>query len=260
MARTGVTAFPPSGLGDGNNSTRLLAADLDGTFLGDDRAMHELWEDLDAFGITLVFASGRHLPAIESLYDEWRTDRRADVCLCMVGTEVWWLEDGEYRFDDEWDAHLDDGWDRAAIGAALVGLPRLQPQPDEWQSQHKLSFFVPSHVEAAEVEQALTDDGHHVKVVWSSDCYLDILPHDAGKGGALTYVVGRLGIDPQHVAAAGDTGNDLDMMRAELGFNAIVVANATQELRAMGGSHVYRAAAPHAAGIREGLAALGWLA
>jgi sucrose-phosphate synthase len=239
--------------------SRLLAVDLDGTFLGDDRSMFDLWQRLDTSGVKLVFATGRHLESIESLYEQWGTDLRAGACVCMVGTEIWWNTPDGYRRDTGWDDRLSDGWDRAAIAAALVGLHRLQPQADEWQSQHKISFFVPSQAEATLVEQAIADDGHHVKVIWSSERFLDILPHAAGKGGAIEHVAEELGVARSDVAVAGDTGNDLDMMRHELGFNAIVVGNATHELTSLEGDHVYHATSEHAAGVTEGLAALGWL-
>ena len=63
----------------------------------------------------------------------------------------------------------------------------------------------------------------------------------------------------QHVITAGDTGNDLDMMRADLGFRCIAVGNATEELRSVNEPHIYHAAAAYAAGIREGLEHYGWL-
>jgi hypothetical protein len=49
------------------------------------------------------------------------------------------------------------------------------------------------------------------------------------------------------------------MMRPELGFRAIAVGNATNELRTYEAPELYHAAAPHAAGIREGLVRCGWL-
>ena len=58
---------------------------------------------------------------------------------------------------------------------------------------------------------------------------------------------------------AGDTGNDLDMMRPELGFRSIAVANASDELKHYETESLYHATLPFAAGIREGLVHHGWL-
>ncbi len=43
-------------------SGRFLATDMDGTFIGDDEAMHALWEAVEGRGITLAFSTGRHMP------------------------------------------------------------------------------------------------------------------------------------------------------------------------------------------------------
>ena len=72
-------------------------------------------------------------------------------------------------------------------------------------------------------------------------------------------VADKMGIAPENVVTSGDTGNDLDMMRAELGFRGIAVGNAAPELKAFDPPHVYHAKANFAAGIREGLEAYGWL-
>ncbi len=64
---------------------RILATDLDGTFIGDDAAMHELWSHLGAADIGVVFSTGRHLPSIESFYAEHDITRRADACICITG-------------------------------------------------------------------------------------------------------------------------------------------------------------------------------
>ena len=52
---------------------RMLATDLDGTFIGDDDAMLRLWGDLEAERVLLVFSTGRHLPSIEAFYAEHLT-------------------------------------------------------------------------------------------------------------------------------------------------------------------------------------------
>jgi hydroxymethylpyrimidine pyrophosphatase-like HAD family hydrolase len=45
--------------------TRLLATDLDGTFIGDDEAMFALWQSLREAGIVVAFSTGRHLQSIQ---------------------------------------------------------------------------------------------------------------------------------------------------------------------------------------------------
>lgn len=240
--------------------TRMLATDMDGTFIGDDPAMRRLWEDLDASEIAVVFSTGRHLPAIERFYREHHVERRATACVCMVGTEIWFYHDVGYQLDRDWSRHISDGWNKNAVEEILDGLPEVRIQDDEWQSEFKASYYLEENAgrRLAEIRQSLENRELRAKIIYSANRYLDLIPSRSGKGEAVRYVAEKLGI--QQVATAGDTGNDLDMMRADLGFRGIAVGNATEELRRVVEPHIYHATAAHAAGIREGLEHYGWLA
>lgn len=241
--------------------TRLLATDLDGTFIGDDTAMHELWADLEDEGIFVAFSTGRHLPSIEEFYAEHDARRRAGACVCMVGTEIWLRRDGRYVLDDGWSRYISDAWDKQAVEAILHAVPEAEMQPAQWQSPYKSSYFLEENAKARleQIDSDLSREGLRAKVVYSVGRFLDLLPHRSGKGGAVAYLAEELGISPGNVVTAGDTGNDIDMMRADLGFRGIAVGNATEELRAVGEPQIYQARAHHAAGIREGLEHYGWL-
>ena len=240
---------------------RLLATDLDGTFIGDDAAMTRLWADLEAAGILVVFATGRHLPSIDRFLADHEVARRADACVCMVGTEIWLPGDGGYVLDDSWSEQISHGWDRNAVAATLADIAGVTPQPLEWQSPFKSSYYVEYDGDAVvtRVRRELGARGLQATVVYSARRYLDLLPHRAGKGSAVAWLAETLGIQPVDVITAGDTGNDLDMMRPELGFRCIAVGNASAELRDVRDAHLYHATAPYAAGIREGLEYHGWL-
>ena len=240
---------------------RLLATDLDGTFIGDDLAMHELWADLAAAGIAVAFSTGRHLPSIEAFYAEHDTPRRADACVCMVGTEIWTRNGTQYQLDDSWSEHISDSWDKEAVEEVLGTVATATRQPAEWQSRFKSSYFLEEDSDAAlrHIDDQLAARGLEAKVVYSAGRFLDILPHRSGKGGAVSWLAAALAVDPGNVITAGDTGNDLDMMRAGLGFRAIAVGNASPELSEVREPHIYHATAHHAAGIREGLEHYGWL-
>jgi sucrose-phosphate synthase len=75
----------------------------------------------------------------------------------------------------------------------------------------------------------------------------------------VSYLASTLGIGADEVITAGDTGNDLDMMRRELGFRCIAVGNSADELRGVIEPQIYHARASYAAGIAEGLEHYGWL-
>jgi sucrose phosphatase-like protein len=240
---------------------RLVATDLDGTFIGDDQAMCSLWEDLERAGILVGFSTGRHLKSIQDFYDDKRATRRAGVCICMVGTDVHFLKAGVYRLDPEWHEIIGRNWDKATVEEILRSIPEAEMQDPEWQSPFKSSYYLEERVEQrlAEIERKLAEADLRAKVVYSAGRFLDLLPARSGKGEAVRYVADKLGVAPENVVTCGDTGNDLDMMRAELGFRGIAVGNAAEELKAFKPPHVYHAKASFAAGIREGLEAYSWL-
>jgi sucrose-6F-phosphate phosphohydrolase len=241
--------------------SRMLATDLDGTFIGDHAAMMALWADLETAGITLAFSTGRHLPSIEAFYAEAGTDRRAHACVCMVGTELWVGGDDGYSRDDEWSRRISADWDRERVAAIVAAQPGATEQPGEWQSEFKSSWFLEEDSEraVAAIREALDAAGLRAKVIYSAGRFLDLLPVESGKGEAVRYLAARLSIPADNVITSGDTGNDLDMMRPELGFRSIAVGNAAPELRDYRAAGIYHAAASYAAGIREGLVHYGWL-
>ena len=242
-------------------ANRLLATDMDGTFIGDDEAMLRLWDLLEQRGILLAFSTGRHLKSIEDFYADKHVARRANVCVCMVGTDVHFRDNGSYRMDEGWHNHIHAGWDKAAVEEILQSIPEAQMQDQQWQSPFKSSYYLEENVETrlAEINQRLHEQGLDAKVVYSAGRFLDLLPIKSGKGEAVRYVAQRLELPPENVVTAGDTGNDLDMMRAELGFRGIAVGNAAPELKEFRQPQVYHAKADFSAGIIEGLREYGWL-
>ena len=240
---------------------RLLATDLDGTFIGDDEAMFSLWEALEAEGIIVGFSTGRHLKSIQDFYAEKQAPRQAQVCVCMVGTDIHYLENGVYHLDRTWHQVISENWDKATVEEILRSIPEARMQDEQWQSPYKSSYYLEENVEQRlkELRARLDEAGLQAKVVYSADKFLDLLPIRSGKGEAVRYVAQHYGLAPENVVTSGDTGNDLDMMRPELGFKSVAVGNAAKELKEFKAPHVYHARASYAAGIREGLEAHGWL-
>ncbi len=240
---------------------RMLATDMDGTFIGDDEAMFELWDLVEKNQIPLVFSTGRHLRSIENFYTEKNTDRRAAVCVCMVGTDIHFREDGAYVLDEEWHQVISDRWDKQAVEQILQSIPEARMQDAQWQSPYKSSYYLEENAQQrlGEIRKRLADAGLDAKVVYSADKFLDLLPIRSGKGEAIRYVAKKCNVPAEQVVTCGDTGNDLDMMRAELGFRGIAVGNAASELKAFQEPQVYHAQADYAAGILEGLRKYGWL-
>jgi len=179
-----------------------------------------------------------------------------------VGSEIFSrTPGGAVVADDEWAARLDAGWRREACAAAAASLyPELRPQVASEQRRHKLSYKLSPAAAAAAPEAAaageagasastsgvaeqpavarlravLAAGGLAAKVVFSGGEDVDILAAGAGKGAALAFVLSRLaaaGGRPDAVLAAGDSGNDAELMDLP-GVRGVVVANAQRELLA----------------------------
>lgn len=229
----------------------LLIADLDFTLLGDDAALRRFadWHRPRCGWFKLVYASGRLHHAMRQAVEENGLPL-PEALISGVGTEV-------RRFGGPplagWNDHLDYGWSAERVRAALAQFGQLQLQPDEFQSQFKVSYYA-RQLRAAQLEwvrSALRAHRVHAELIYSSDRDLDVLPRGANKGSAAAYLARRWGWPLEQVLVAGDSGNDLALFQQ--GFCGIVVANAHDDLKAMAGPRAYLSSLPCAAGVLDGV-------
>ncbi|WP_252105946.1 MULTISPECIES: HAD-IIB family hydrolase [unclassified Halomonas] len=177
------------------------------------------------------------------------------LIISSVGTEIHYLEANgvTYREDTTWREAIDRHWQREALIKALEDVKDLMPQGPLEQRRHKLSFLSDDSADIAQrLTQHLQQQGLRCTVIHSHGRYVDILPEAASKGRAVAHVRAHLGVDEAALYVAGDSGNDLDMLRASP--CSILVANYSDGLaQAPGMGHVYIARAPHAQGVIEGV-------
>ena len=231
---------------------RLLLCDIDNTLTGCTVGAQGMTEFLAgepslAFGV----ATGRSLQEAERLLGEWRQPA-PHVLITSVGTEIYWRSGGRVVADHDYAQHIDIGWDPAAVDDRVGGLAGVDRQPPVEQRRHKRSYFVSEPAAITAIRAAVAD--MPVRVIHSHGRLLDIVPRLAGKGAAMAWVARAMGIAPEHVYAAGDSGNDLDMLDACR--NGILVANHSPELAPLvGRPTIYLARQSHAAGVVEGMRA-----
>jgi len=229
----------------------LLVSDLDGTLLGDERALDAftLWYAEARERLRLVYSSGRLLKSIRQSIEECQLPE-PDAIICGVGSEIHDLTTGQ----------LIEGWPQIAfdwipelIRSVCSDKAELEEQPREFLSNFKLSYFGHGLSEAflQQLTRQLEAVGQEVTLVYSSNRDLDILPAATNKGTAATFLARHWGVERGRVIVAGDSGNDLEMFRA--GFLGIVVGNAHPELRRLHAENVYHAQGKYAAGVLEGL-------
>lgn len=244
----------------------LFVTDLDNTLVGDDAAMMELSDQLEQhrrrYGTQIVYSTGRSL----ALYRQLNAEKgllTPDVLIAGVGTEVYY--NGSDTPDPIWSEKLSYGWNRDEVVACAAHFADLTPQPDTEQRPFKVSYFLTREA-AVEVlpqlEKLLGDRHLDTQLIYSGSQDLDILPRQANKGRAMTFVQQNLGIAPTRTVACGDSGNDIALFanRKEYG---IIVGNAMAELlewhRANPNPNRYLAKANCAGGILEGLQHFGFL-
>ena len=79
--------------------------------------------------------------------------------------------------------------------------------------------------------RALTQGLPHLQITRSSPGSIEIMPPDTGKGDALAFVAGRLGLPRECVMAMGDAQNDLTML--EYAYHSVAMENACDEVKAI---------------------------
>jgi sucrose-6F-phosphate phosphohydrolase len=229
----------------------LLVCDLDGTLLGDGRALEQFaaWYSRARVDTRLVYASGRFVKSVRKSINTSPLPE-PDGIIGGVGTEIY--DVAAARRMPMWPPSIFE-WNPYKVREVCASHADLIPQPEELLSYHKVSFygFDLSQAFIDNLKRQLAVAGQRVTIVYSSNRDLDILPADADKGAATAHVANRWRIDPQRVLVAGDSGNDLAMFQA--GFRGIVVGNASPELRSLEAPNVYKSTAEFAAGVLEGL-------
>ncbi|MGE0370315.1 MAG: HAD-IIB family hydrolase [Gammaproteobacteria bacterium] len=232
---------------------RILVCDIDNTLIGDHTALEELLRQVDTapgrigFGI----ATGRRLDSAVKVLREWGVPD-PDFFITAAGSEIHY---GPKRVDDDsWFRHIDYLWEPERVRSVLREIPGLKMQPKEEQRQYKISYYIdPQRAPGPrELVRHLRRLDIHVNVIYSHQAFLDLLPVRASKGAAVRYFADKWGIPFNHILAAGDSGNDEEMLSgATLG---VVVGNHSAELeRLRGHDRVYFANGRHAWGILEGI-------
>jgi sucrose-6F-phosphate phosphohydrolase len=234
----------------------LVISDVDGTLLGDAVELNLLrqWAACQGGRVEWVYSSGRFCQSLrESVANEKLPNPVA--LIGGVGTEVCSFPAGDTI--GGWRKDLAVQFSATLIRNKLKSFPRLALQPEEFQSELKVSYFLHDALteELTQVETILRELHLDIQLVYSSQRDLDILPLRANKGNAARFIAQHLGFQAKQVVVAGDSANDLAMF--QVGFRGIVVNNAHRELKAMESQSVVVTRRSYAGGVLEGL--LHWV-
>ncbi len=233
---------------------QLLICDIDNTLVGCASALGifrrwRSWQASLAFGV----ATGRSFHSAMAVLEQ-QDSPRPQVMITSVGSEIYHLDANgvSYTADAAWREVVSVGWERERLRAVLSDLDGLAPQGPLEQRAFKLSYFGDAAA-AARVRARLARAGLRAGVIHSHGRYLDVLPERASKGTAVDHVRALYRLPERALFVAGDSGNDIEMLRART--QAIIVANYSDDLADHAAlQHSYVARASHARGIIEGVA------
>jgi len=231
---------------------RVIICDIDNTLLGDKGGLKRLLDRLKEAGDKVAFgvATGRRLDSTLKVLDEWGVPT-PDLLITAVGTEIYY---GNGLVEDQgWSRHINYQWKPDELRKALEGADGLRLQPKTDQRRFKLSYFVDPEKMANvnSIRTCLRKRDLHCKLIYSHQAYLDLLPVRASKGLAIRYLMVKWGLSPDRLLVAGDSGNDIEMLRGEtLG---VVVGNYSPEVDTLlGEPRIYFAEGEYATGVLEG--------
>lgn len=229
------------------NGRALLASDMDGTVIPLEETPQreaELATFSQAVGaareVALAYVTGRDLPlALKGIRQHHLP--MPEILVCDVGTSVYHASGDGFEPDAEYVRLMEEargGLDVREVHRELEHVPLLVLQPEDRQTESKLSYWVApeaDHMEVLASVQAVVDglDGKF-QVVYSIGAphgrgLVDLLPAGVAKDFAIRYLHDHTGVHPENLVYAGDSGNDLAAMLS--GFKVVVVGNATPGLR-----------------------------
>eukprot|EP00127_Corallochytrium_limacisporum_P003225 Clim_evm74s147 gene=Clim_evmTU74s147 len=231
-------------------SQQLVVTNIDSMLNVDDEALSQLKSFVDDSrdAVTFGVATGRSMDlAVPVMRDH--SLPKAKFLITDVGTRIH-IDEDEI---EGWKEIMSWKWDREAVLDFMDSIEGVALQPRSVQSEFKLSYFTSAKAPPKpELLSMMRSRGIHVNVILSASKYMDIVPLAASKGFAIRHIAMRAGLPFNQILAAGNSGNDADMVRGSV--LGVVVGNHLPELDALqGAKDVYFAGEPLAWGVLEGI-------
>ncbi len=224
----------------------LLCTDLDRTLLPnglqeESPSARQLFGKLAASPfVSLAYVSGRDLGLLQEAIAEYQLPI-PDFMIGDVGTTIYRNNNNEWEAVKEWQTLIAEDWQETTIADLTVRLAEIKEltlQEPEKQGPFKLSYYTPPEINQAELQekviQHLQGCTAKITLVQSIDeinntGLCDLLPAEATKVHGVRFLIESTGIPPARTIYAGDSGNDLEVIRSEI--KTILVANASLEIQ-----------------------------
>jgi hydroxymethylpyrimidine pyrophosphatase-like HAD family hydrolase len=237
----------------------LLAADIDGTMLGDEtgEALLHQFAAQHAGDFTLAYITGRYPKSVLELIEQGRLPRPRFIC-GNVGTEIIDLDDPSNHIGHAYHAQVSQTWDLDEIYRLGHG-EGIRPQEfDKGQPSYQAGFYWDARPESLRAFYDRLAPLEQVYIQASYDTYIDVFPNALGKGNAARFLQEQLRLHPEQVVVAGDSGNDRQLF--ETAYKGIIPVNALAELKSLARQcwH-YHSPYPAARGVLDGLQHFGFI-
>lgn len=190
--------------------------------------------------VTLVYVTGRHQALVKEAITEYGLPE-PDFVITDVGTKIYNVTGHDWQVLESWEAEIDKDWhgkDHTQIKKLLSAISELKLQEPEKQNTHKLSYYLPLHMDHKLVMDRMDDllnaEGIDASLIWSVDepeniGLLDVLPRNATKVHAIEFLRDLLGYQLEEMVFAGDSGNDLPVLTSRI--HSVLVANASNDVK-----------------------------
>lgn len=243
-------------------SIKLVAVDIDGTLITDDRKVtsqvFEAVQEAKANDVQVVIATGRPIAGVTGLLEELNLNQIGSYVITFNGGLVQDAETGEEIVKEtmSYEDYLDIEFLSRKIGlhmhaitkegiytanrnigkytvheSTLVNMPIFYRTPEEMASKEIVKMMMidePDVLDAA-IKNIPKEFYDKYNIVKSTPFYLEFMLKSVSKGNAIIHLAEKLGLDMDQTMAIGDAENDRAML--EVVGNPVVMENGSPELK-----------------------------
>lgn len=243
-------------------SIKLVAVDIDGTLLTNDRKVtpevFEAVQEAKKQGVKVIIATGRPIPGVQPLLNELNLREEGDYVITFNGGLVQDTSTGEniitetMTYEDyldieflsrKLDVHMHAITKKGIYTAnrnigkytvhesSLVNMPIFYRTPEEMGDKEiiKMMFIDEPEILDAAIKKIPQEFFDKYTIVKSTPFYLEFMNKKASKGNAIKHLAEKMGLIPDQTMAIGDAENDRAMLEAV--GNPVVMENGTPELK-----------------------------
>ena len=167
----------------------LLAADIDGTLLGDEigeALLHQFVAQHNEH-FTLAYVTGRTLSSVLELITEGRLPHPRFIC-SEVGTEILDLRDSSNRIGQAYANQVSSSWDLETIYQLGTGNGISPQEFERGQPRYQAGFHWDARPASLHAFRERLSAVDQLYIQASFDLFIDVLPSTVGKGNAVRFL------------------------------------------------------------------------